>query len=156
MATSLKCVLFLLLTGLVASCDAFQQGKATDFTNEMVFETVDKEVMDAIVERLKKEGIQFIRSGDNRIKYAAADYALFQQISVAVISADLPAGRSISLPDHCNQQLLESRLKDNGIKYDIKERHGLTWVVWEIDKVEEGRSIAEEIKVAAKNKIWER
>ena len=111
----------------------------------MVLEVVDKEVMDQIASDLEREEILFERENDVTIWYSVADYRRFNEIAGYAIKNDLPAGRSMFLPEGGDFKLLISGFEHADIGYVVKYRRGQSWIVWEAEKVSEGRAIVDAV-----------
>ncbi len=94
-------------------------------------EMVDPVQHELLKEALTKNSIKFQTDTSGRIWYSASDEERVRKIMLGVVLNDAPADRSVSYTKGFGRDLFVAEMAKNGIKYQVKIRHGREWFEWE-------------------------
>jgi len=115
---------------LVVTCLISCGGESASAPQDLIVESADPELAQALHGELDKRQIANTYDGNTIVRYARLDYDRVQSIIREVHSRDLPEGRTVSLREQ--DRLRVSQQFDKAqVHYQVKVRHGKTWIVWE-------------------------
>ena len=113
----------------------------------------DKELADIMASELEKEKIKYIRENDTKISYLVVNSRIVTNLIYEINMNDLPTGRSINISSNVSSNQFEKELTKAGIKYAVKHRKGLKWIVWSKEKKTDGQVILDEVLRVGKERL---
>jgi hypothetical protein len=121
---------FLLGIALFIAIGCSDQGPRA-VSPENATEMVDPVEHELLKEALKKNNIKYRTDTSGMIWYSPSDEEQVRKIMLSIVLNDVPADRSVGYTKGFGRDLFVAEMARNGIKYEVKIRHGHEWFVWE-------------------------
>ena len=131
---SILVFLLLVLSGCSDASDA-----------QLKYKFNDSKANELLIKELKREGIRYSLDDDGWIRYSIKDQNEVDRIVKKVTKEYFVPETSISYTNPDIANLFIKKLKEEGIKYELREQDDRLWVIWNKDDDESVRKIKKEI-----------